>query len=58
MVYMVASRVCDQVEIGGIMTMKTLKIVGNSGLKHMLPTYLHEDPKICIFILKVGVRAS
>mmetsp|Transcript_18064 Transcript_18064/g.37835 ORF Transcript_18064/g.37835 Transcript_18064/m.37835 type:complete len:254 (-) Transcript_18064:286-1047(-) len=41
------------VEIGGIETLKYLHLSGNDGLKHMLPSYLHEDSKTCVFILKL-----
>mmetsp|Transcript_57709 Transcript_57709/g.159056 ORF Transcript_57709/g.159056 Transcript_57709/m.159056 type:complete len:133 (+) Transcript_57709:739-1137(+) len=37
----------------GIETLKYLHLSGNDGLKHMLPSYLHEDSKTCVFILKL-----
>ena len=33
--------------------MKYLHLTGNEGLRHMLPAYLHEDSKTCVFILKL-----
>lgn len=40
-------------DIGAIITMRHLLLSGNDSLNHVIPTYLLDDAKMCIFILKI-----